>query len=187
MYTVVTISYRRETGLFFDNLQEVRGESEEQRLLGWPNISPCGSLADPTCEEGGGAKLQQAASANAGLTSVCEIRSADFCTTKKNEPRDEPTNRTEAAGFRLLSGDAVTVTRLGLCSPASWRELNQGATIVQFVPGLYQRVVERGLPCINMPLRNSLYCNGLWSVQHGIRPRNGDLEKLYPKPPLWGM
>jgi hypothetical protein len=41
------------------------------------------TLADPTCEEGGGAKLREAAGANAGLPMICKIDTADFCTTDK--------------------------------------------------------------------------------------------------------
>jgi hypothetical protein len=40
------------------------------------------SLADPTCEEGGGAKLREAAGANAGRATFCENELADFCTTE---------------------------------------------------------------------------------------------------------
>lgn len=45
-------------------------------------------LADPTCEEGGGAKLREAPGANAGLATLCENEPADFCTTEKDETAD---------------------------------------------------------------------------------------------------
>ena len=54
-----------------------------------PVIAESGALMDPTCEEGGGAKLREAASANAELTTVCGIESADFCTTEKKESHDK--------------------------------------------------------------------------------------------------
>jgi hypothetical protein len=47
------------------------------------------TLVDPTCEEGGGAKLREASGANAELTTVCEIEPADFCTTEKKEGADD--------------------------------------------------------------------------------------------------
>jgi len=48
-------------------------------------IAKAPALADPTCEEGGGAKLRGAVGANAELTTVCETEPADFCITEKKE------------------------------------------------------------------------------------------------------
>ena len=47
------------------------------------------ALADPTCEEGGGAKLREAVGANAEITTACESDPADFCTTEKKEGAEE--------------------------------------------------------------------------------------------------
>ena len=38
-----------------------------------------------TCEEGGGAKLREPAGANAGVKTVCEIRTVDFFNTEKKQ------------------------------------------------------------------------------------------------------
>ena len=46
------------------------------------------ALVDPTCEEGGDAKLREGAGANAGATTVCENGPADFCITEKKEGAD---------------------------------------------------------------------------------------------------
>ena len=43
------------------------------------------ALADPTCEEGGSAKLRELVDANPGKTILCETDPADFCTTEKKE------------------------------------------------------------------------------------------------------
>ena len=43
------------------------------------------ALADPTCEEGGDAKLREGGGANAGNTTLCETDPTDFCITEKKE------------------------------------------------------------------------------------------------------
>jgi hypothetical protein len=43
------------------------------------------ALADPTCEEGGDAKLGEVCGANASKTTLCETDPADFCITEKKE------------------------------------------------------------------------------------------------------
>ena len=48
-----------------------------------------GTLAAPTCEEGGGAKLREEVGANAGLTTVCENQPAEFCTTENKRADGE--------------------------------------------------------------------------------------------------
>lgn len=53
-----------------------------------PIVAESESLMDPTCEEGGGAKLREAPGANAELTTVCEIEPAEFCTTEIKEGAD---------------------------------------------------------------------------------------------------
>jgi hypothetical protein len=50
-----------------------------------PIVAVSESLVDPTCEEGGDAKLREAPHANAELTTVCEIEPAEFCITEKKE------------------------------------------------------------------------------------------------------
>ena len=52
-------------------------------------IAKSGTLVDPTCEEGGDAKLGEGAGANAELATVCENGPADFCITEKKEGADE--------------------------------------------------------------------------------------------------
>lgn len=53
-----------------------------------PIVAEVGALADPTCEEGGDAKLREADGANAAVTTVCENESAEFCITEKKEGPD---------------------------------------------------------------------------------------------------
>jgi hypothetical protein len=48
-----------------------------------PIITETGALANPTYEEGGGAKLRKGAGANAGLAALYENGPADFCITEK--------------------------------------------------------------------------------------------------------
>ncbi|MFN0018059.1 MAG: hypothetical protein ACKVP0_07360 [Pirellulaceae bacterium] len=47
------------------------------------------TLMDPTCEEGGDAKLREASGANAELTTVCENGTDEFCITEKKEGADD--------------------------------------------------------------------------------------------------
>ncbi len=50
-----------------------------------PIVVKSETLANPTCEEGGDAKLREGVGANAELTNVCEIEAAEFCITEKKE------------------------------------------------------------------------------------------------------
>ncbi len=52
-------------------------------------VAKSGALADPTCEEGGGAKLRDAVGANTEITTICETGPGDFCTTEKKEGADD--------------------------------------------------------------------------------------------------
>ncbi|MCE9525571.1 MAG: hypothetical protein K8R36_05905 [Planctomycetales bacterium] len=47
------------------------------------------TLVNPTCEEGGDAKLREGVGANAELTTACETGPAEFCITEKKEGTDE--------------------------------------------------------------------------------------------------
>ena len=64
--------------------------NEQEKVSGeLPIRAESETLVDPTCEEGGGAKLREAPGANAELTTVCEIESAEFFTTEKKEGADD--------------------------------------------------------------------------------------------------
>ncbi|MFN0021741.1 MAG: hypothetical protein ACKVP0_26130 [Pirellulaceae bacterium] len=64
--------------------------NEPEQVTGTlPLFAKSETLADPTCEEGGGAKLREAVGANAKLTTVCENEPADFCTTEKKRGADD--------------------------------------------------------------------------------------------------
>jgi hypothetical protein len=54
----------------------------------FPILAESGALADPTCEEGGDAKVREGADVSAGLTTACDTEPADFCITEKNEGAD---------------------------------------------------------------------------------------------------
>ena len=49
------------------------------------SVPKTAALADPTCEEGGGAKLREGSGANAGKTTLCKTDPADFCTRERKE------------------------------------------------------------------------------------------------------
>jgi hypothetical protein len=66
----------------------------------------------PTCEVGGGAKLRGLAGVNAGVTSLCEIRSADFFNTGKKQ-RAKPGGWRRSAAAVVRSVKAARRKRSG--------------------------------------------------------------------------
>ena len=113
----------------------MRGKIKNRAYAYWVRSqeSRVRSLADPTCEEGGDAKLREGDGANAGKAALCETGPADFCITEKKE------GRSGSQGKGQGWGQGSHATRKTVCASPRWNESRVHFAALMHPTGVNQR------------------------------------------------